>query len=68
MIIDEQGQIVDPNTNDDQSPPPQLQSRQPDNNNNTITDTKKKSDKSYSPLNKYKTTGQLIYEDEYLNL
>ena len=68
MIIDEQGQIVDPNTNDDQSPPPQLQSRQPDNNNNTNTDTKKKSDKSYTPLNKYKPTGQLIYEAENLNL
>jgi hypothetical protein len=67
MIIDEKGQFVESNTNDDQ-PLPQLQYRQSNNNTNNNTDTKKKADKSYTPLNKYKPTGQLIYEDEYLNL
>lgn len=29
---------------------------------------KNKSDKSYTPLNKYKPTGNLIYDDKYLNI
>jgi len=31
-------------------------------------DKKPKSDKTYTPLNKYKPTGKLIYDDEYLNI
>jgi hypothetical protein len=73
MIIDEHGQLMEPNTNDNddpsqQSPHQQLQYRQQQQQQHNNQDTKKKSDKSYTPLNKYKPTGQLIYEDEYLNI
>ena len=33
-----------------------------------VTSKKTKSDKTYTPLNSYKPTGNLIYEDKYLNI
>jgi hypothetical protein len=33
-----------------------------------VVTKKNKSDKSYTPLNKYKPTGNLIYNDKYLNI
>jgi hypothetical protein len=33
-----------------------------------VVNKKNKPDKSYTPLNKYKPTGNLIYDDKYLNI
>ena len=63
--VDSNGEII-PDKNKDND----------DNDSNTqninmpvyTNDKKNKSDKTYTPLNKYKPTGKLIYDDEYLNI
>ena len=69
--IDSNGEIIKDEPNDDEMDPYPLNN----NNNNGNTsgnanhlDKKNKSDKIYTPLNKYKPTGKLIYDDEYLNI
>lgn len=68
--IDSQGEIIEDhptnninnnNVNDDINKPNTY-------NSTPNIDKKNKPDKMYTPLNKYKPTGKLIYDDEYLNI
>ena len=59
------GEIIEENNNEDNH---SLNNNIPAMHTPTQTDKKSKSDKTYTPLNKYKPTGKLIYDDEYLNI